>query len=426
MIGPRLKDLGRWFSGGTPPSQEWELWEGRVPWLSGKDFAKTTLRSPTKFITEDAAKTYSRQMPGGRSLLLLVRGMALAHGLPIAQLSFDAAINQDVRGLAVAPEFDPRFVYYALLGRRNELDSHIDRAAHGTARLRETVYAHRLSWFPDRAAQQRIGEFLDRECERIASAHRAAEATRAATVQAWGEFLGDAIRDAPRVVIKRLGVDVTQGWSPQAEDREAENGEPAILKLSAVSGGLFDPSLSKALPNASSEEIRRYSVHSGDLLMVRASGSLSLLGRACLVDSEPVSPLLYPDIVYRLHCSDSRLPGPLLLEILGSPQGRDALEMLKRGAANNKIRIEDVRNLTLPVPEPSRVDGLLRTARTRRNALTIVREEGAKLTMSLIAYRDSLIHEAAGGILDVGRLSESQMEEHLHAAQDGSLDEVVA
>ncbi len=137
MTGPRLKDLGRWFSGGTPPSERAEYWDGDVPWLSGKDFDKTVLREPTKFTTEEGAALHSRLMPGGQTVLLLVRGMALVHGVPIVRLGFRAAINQDVRGLHVdTTRFDVGFVYYALLGLRGELEIHIDHAAHGTARVR--------------------------------------------------------------------------------------------------------------------------------------------------------------------------------------------------------------------------------------------------------------------------------------------------
>jgi type I restriction enzyme S subunit len=425
VTGPRLKDLGRWFSGGTPPSERAEYWDGDVPWLSGKDFDKTVLREPTKFTTAEGAALHSRLMPGGRSVLVLVRGMALAHGVPVARLPFDAAVNQDVRGLRVGAQFDPDFVYYALVGHRaGELNAHIDQAAHGTARLQETVYAHRLAWMPDLTAQRVIARFLDRECDRIAAALNALERSRASVVGVRSELVGEMLDRVQPVVLKRVGVRVTQGWSPQAEDREPIGDEAAVLKLSAISGGYFDPRQMKALPHANASEVGRYRVRGGDLLMVRASGSLSQLGRACLVTDEPARPLLFPDIVYRLTCDEAQAPPWVLGEILATPQGRDAVEMLKRGAANNKVRIEDVRNLAVPIPTPELLGRIMRLMTWMVPAERSVARSSEHLSEALPAYRDSLIHEAVTGKLDVTAASERQMDERLHAAAENRLDEV--
>jgi type I restriction enzyme S subunit len=88
----RLKDLGRWYSGGTPPKDDEASWDGDLPWLSAKDIASTELREATAFITEEAGRRHSRVAPPG-SLLVIVRGMALAHGVPVVRLTSRAAFN---------------------------------------------------------------------------------------------------------------------------------------------------------------------------------------------------------------------------------------------------------------------------------------------------------------------------------------------
>jgi len=163
--GTRLKDLGQWVSGGTPPREEIEHWDGSVPWLSGKDFDRDRLRPASVFITEQAARTYSRVVPAD-ALVLLVRGMALVHGLPVGRLESDAAINQDVRALIPSKKYSSPYIRYALLASRGELGAHIDRAAHGTARMLESAYLVRVPVYPLRA-QREITHFLDRECERL-------------------------------------------------------------------------------------------------------------------------------------------------------------------------------------------------------------------------------------------------------------------
>lgn len=416
MKGPRLKDLGRWFSGGTPPSNRLDLWDGDVPWLSGKDFDSTRLREPTKFTTDEGATEFSRLMPAARSVLVLVRGMALAHGLPVVRLPFDAAINQDVRGLVVARDFEPGFIYYTLVGRRRALDAHIDRAAHGTARVRDTIYSHRLDYVPDLAAQREIVRFLDRECARIAAASDRLIVAAHALERVGGDWLGDQLRTVSPVRIKLAGISVEQGWSPQAEDRDLLPHEPAVLKLSAVSSGSFEPDLAKALPDADPLLVERYRVHRGDLLMVRASGSLRLLGRACVVDQDPTRPLLFPDIVYRLATTKDQLDLSFLNNVLATPQGRDALESLKRGAANNKLRIEDVRNLSLPIPSAAMIGDLTPHLRALTENTERARVKAKRLGRLLDEYRLALIHEAVTGKLNPRAAGDEEMTERLASA----------
>lgn len=163
----RLKDLGRWHSGGTPPRDRPEHWNGDVPWISAKDIASTRLRPTTTFITHQAASEHSRVVPA-RSLLLIVRGMALAHGLPVVETDVPVAFNQDLRALVCAPGIDPRFVFYSIIGHRWRLDAHIDQAAHGTARVIDTLFTERID-VPDQRRQRAVVSFLDRESARITS-----------------------------------------------------------------------------------------------------------------------------------------------------------------------------------------------------------------------------------------------------------------
>ncbi len=141
---------------------------------------------------------------------------------------------------------------------------------------------------------------------------------------------------------------------------------------------------------------------------------------------EPRRPLLFPDIVYRLTCDEAQVPPWVLGEILATPQGRDAVEMLKRGAANNKVRIEDVRNLAVPLPTPELLGRIMRLMTGMVPAERSVARSSGRLSDALTAYRGSLIHEAVTGKLGVTKISDRQMDERLHAAAEDRLDEVAA
>lgn len=222
MKSVRLKDLGRWYSGGTPPRAEEQHWSGRVPWLSAKDIDSTRLRKPTAFISEDAAHLYSRLVPTG-SVLVIVRGMALAHGLPVVRTATLVAFNQDLRALVCGPAIDSRFARYALLGNRWRLDAHIDRAAHGTARVTERMFAERIQ-VPSLPAQASTADFLDRECARIDDLDSELGRLLNGQESFWTARLDDVVRNTPATScrLRFLSTLITsgpRGWGDLDSDR---------------------------------------------------------------------------------------------------------------------------------------------------------------------------------------------------------------
>ena len=80
------------------------------------------------------------------------------------------------------------------------------------------------------------------------------------------EWLGEIPAEWEISTFRRLVTRIEQGWSPVAEERAADEGEWAVIKLGAVSRGQFRSDQHKAMipdvsPNPSLE------VKNGDFLM---------------------------------------------------------------------------------------------------------------------------------------------------------------
>lgn len=424
--GPRLRDLGVWSAGGTPPKDRSELWDGDVPWVSGKDFEDTRLGTPVDHITADAARSYSAVMPAG-SIVALVRGMALVHGLPVALVHEDVAINQDVRGVVLRPEFEARFVHYALLATRWRLAAHVDRAAHGTARFVESGYAERL---PDPRAvdQVAVADFLDRECQRLT------------TLIAHLGQLEDRLREDRRELFDRVArevgargrrlkfslLSIQQGWSPECDFRLAPPGGWGVLKVGAVNYGTFEPAKHKALPQALAPrpELR---VRRGDLLMSRAN-TRELVGSAAVVGGDAGWRLILCDKLYRLHLRPDQLDAEFAAYAINGSDVRRQIEHATSGASASMQNISQqiVRNLDLPTPSLSEQRRIsVRVSRALERSETVIRKSRA-FASRLTAYRDALITEAVTGKLDITRLSDAQLDESAHAALEGEKPEVLA
>ena len=69
------------------------------------------------------------------TILIVVRGMILAHTVPLAITEREVAINQDIKGIIFIREVDPMFGLWCLRVQHKHLLSKVDTAAHGTKRL---------------------------------------------------------------------------------------------------------------------------------------------------------------------------------------------------------------------------------------------------------------------------------------------------
>lgn len=151
------------------------------------------------------------------------------------------------------------------------------------------------------------------------------------------------------IPLRRLISALEQGWSPNAHERVADEGEWAVLKLGAVSQGRFRAEQHKALIEGTQPE-RRYEVRAGDLLVTRAN-TLKLVGDACVVeDSRPR--LMLPDLIYRLSVRHERAEARFLCYFLISHAGRAQIEADARGSSMSMAKISGshLRSWTVSVP----------------------------------------------------------------------------
>ncbi|WP_437602477.1 restriction endonuclease subunit S [Sorangium sp. So ce590] len=129
-----LGSTGEWLSGGTPSKQNPELWSGPVPWVSPKDMKRSRLTDALDHVSEHAVGSGTQLAPAG-SLLMVVRGMILAHTFPVALAVRPLAFNQDVKALVPSERFEPEFLLQCLQAKASDVLRMVDVANHGTKRL---------------------------------------------------------------------------------------------------------------------------------------------------------------------------------------------------------------------------------------------------------------------------------------------------
>jgi type I restriction enzyme S subunit len=194
---------------------------------------------------------------------------------------------------------------------------------------------------------------------------------------------------------------IEQGWSPQCENRQADEGEWAVLKAGCANYGRFHEEEHKALP-ADVEPSSQYEIRPGDLLMSRACGTPTLVGSVAIVESCRPR-LLLCDKVFRLHPETPAIDVRFLYLALNSRAVRFQIEQSISGAEGlaNNITQESIKGFVLAIPpreEQQRIAASVATATSKIDALV------GKVTLSidrLREYRTALISAAVTGKLDV-------------------------
>lgn len=157
----RLDEICTFSSGGTPSKQNARYWKGAIPWISGRDMKSTRLSDSYLHISKTAVEESATRIAPPGTLLILVRGMGLAHGAQIGELMVPCAFNQDIRGIHAIPEMLPRYLLFALRDGINSSDTVLSNAAHGTLKIDSNELQKVLIPFPARREQEHIVAVID-------------------------------------------------------------------------------------------------------------------------------------------------------------------------------------------------------------------------------------------------------------------------
>ncbi len=131
----RLVELVSFVSGATPSKQEPRFWGGDVAWVSAKDMKAPLISSSTDRITAEALADTNIKLIPVDSILVVVRGLILAHTVPIAVSKAPLTINQDLKALLPTSSLQTEYLRWAMQMMHGYLLSQVSTAAHGTKKL---------------------------------------------------------------------------------------------------------------------------------------------------------------------------------------------------------------------------------------------------------------------------------------------------
>lgn len=154
-IWVRLNEFGSFSSGKTPYMGEIKNWaNGTFPWVTSKDMKCKYITTSEMLISENAIADMQVYPP--KTLLMVVRSGILKRLLPIAILSAESTINQDIKAMSLyAPEL-VEYLYWFLKGLEQLILKKYRKQVTTVDSLRFEDFQNMPIPFPPLAEQKRI------------------------------------------------------------------------------------------------------------------------------------------------------------------------------------------------------------------------------------------------------------------------------
>ena len=160
------------------------------------------------------------------------------------------------------------------------------------------------------------------------------------------EMFGDLSGYESRT-LKECVSGIESGKSSKCLAKPREGNNPGVLKLSAISSGIYKETENKALPSDAKATDGRV-VCDGDILLARKN-TPELVGQSVFVNHTDGN-IMFPDIVFRMHAK-YEVDGVYLSYALAHPLA-GAIKSLAHGSAKSMSNIPKSELVRLPIPLP--------------------------------------------------------------------------
>lgn len=325
--------------GGTPSKKHPEYYEGNIPWVSPKDMNTSIIEDSQDHITEEAITKSTTKLIPEQSVLMVIRSGVLKHDLPIAINKVPVTINQDMKAFLVGSKIIPQYLF----GYFKTIEADVLRGVRAVTadNIEFKVFQERLIQIPPMGEQKKFAEFM------IQTDKSKFISFKSQFIEMFGDPDNNS-KNWPLVSLKDCLVAIDSGKSITCENYPRTGDLPAILKLSAVTYGEYQPEENKQLPLAE-QFIKEAEVHVGDLLFSRKN-TLEYVGMTALVKQTPPK-LMMPDLIFRLVPQENVRP-QYLHQLINHPMYRGTISGLANGSAGSMPNISKQKLNTLAIPLP--------------------------------------------------------------------------
>jgi type I restriction enzyme S subunit len=156
--------------------------------------------------------------------------------------------------------------------------------------------------------------------------------------------------DWQEIPLKKLVKRLDGGTSVVTEERSAKASEPAVLKTSAVTSGVFLPSESKAISTSLAKTLSTTPIAGG--ILINRKNTKGLVGSSAYVEKDFPNRFL-PDLVWQIQITSKEDVCPKWLSYaLKHPRVLNEIRRRANGTADSMVNITKPSLLSVHVPKP--------------------------------------------------------------------------
>jgi type I restriction enzyme, S subunit len=368
-----LEQLADISSGGTPSRAIDDFWGGDIPWATPSDITKC--KTNYLYNTQDSitwkglSSSSAKLLPAG-TLLFTSRATIGEVRIATKQIS----TNQGFKNLIAKDCIDADFLFYQVINLKNEFVKYaagstfleINRKdtgriliPHPVDKNKQEKISHVLKTIDrtithtealiEKYQQIKAGLMHDLFTRGIGAdgklrppRDQAPEMYRESSIgwipQEW------SLSDLSKVLAK-----IDSGWSPACPEVPPGIGEWGVLKVSAVTRGVYDCNESKTLPD-NLKPIPSLEVRNGDVIMTRANGVAELVGK-CVQVSNTQEKLMLSDKLLRLSPDSRIIVNDYLGLLMCSDTIKNQIDKSMNGSSGQRnISQADIRRFICPIP----------------------------------------------------------------------------
>lgn len=154
--------IGKFVSGGTPSKNRDDFWRGSFPWVSPKDMKTEKIIDAIDHISESVFQETTLKRIAPNHLLIVVRGMILAHSFPVAINTVEISINQDMKAIKPNKGISVIYLQNCLIALKRQILKLISSAGHGTRKFDSVAMQKLLIPNPPQALQNQFAAIAEK------------------------------------------------------------------------------------------------------------------------------------------------------------------------------------------------------------------------------------------------------------------------
>lgn len=352
-ISHAFKHIG---SGTTPTSSEEEWFDGEIPWITSGELRETVIMEPLQRVSRRALKYFTAlKIHPADSIVIAMYGATIGR---VGILGIDATTNQACCAIAFSKVLLNKFVFYWLIGFREEIISWHAVGGGQPNINREKICSLRIP-APTLEQQQNIVDFLEKKIPVIDALILKKQRQIELLQEKRNVLVHRAVTKGlhPTAKMKDSGVqwlgEIPAHWkvvplrAVLTERREFNDGPKTSNILSVVKDiGVINYNDREASGNKKSDNIEQYKlIYKGDLVLNRMNVIIGSVGIAREFGAASIE-------YYVLHNADDSSHTEFYGHIFSSRMFQNHLAELGSGILSHRLRIpfESLRKERVPCP----------------------------------------------------------------------------